>query len=388
MDEETWEMRHDMNTTGAREAVSAQGDGQPLPFALPDYLSAEADPWLIGPDSGYFAALEQNLRGSISEAADRLEAARKLPAGLGQEARERDMEIHRLGNRLRALRRYGLDLCLGRMVRDDGGAPVCVGRLGLTDPSGVRLLIDWRSPAAEPFFGATHADPMVVASRRRYRWSRGLITDDWDEAFTPGGLEAVATLDDQSAFIASLADSRGDRMRDVLGTIQAGRDAIIRAGSQGALVVDGGPGTGKTLVVLHRTAYLLYADPASGTIAEGCPVRRHHGWMPSVGVSRGRGIGTCPTVPVAKLDGCPRTTQKRFAPRSSAPCWLPDRRAPGWNLRGCGARPWSPRWPWRREPPSPSHSSPTTSGPMNHPATHAPPCRRSSPACAARWPPG
>ena len=79
--------------------------------------------------------------------------------------------------------------------------------------------------------------------------------------FTAEGLEGNAALDDQSAFIASLGTSRSPRMRDVLSTIQADQDAIIRAGSRGALVVDGGPGTGKTVVALHRAAYLIYSDP-------------------------------------------------------------------------------------------------------------------------------
>ena len=127
-----------------------------------------------------------------------------------------------------------------------------------------RLPVDWRSPAAEPFFGATHAYPMGLASRRRYRWTRGRISDYWDEVFTPDGLVGHAALDDQSAFIASLGSSRSPRMRDVLGTIAADQDAIIRAGSRGALVVDGGPGTGKTVVALHRSAYLLYSDPRLG----------------------------------------------------------------------------------------------------------------------------
>jgi hypothetical protein len=89
-------------------------------------------------------------------------------------------------------------------------------------------------------------------------------SDYWDEVFTADGFDGRAALDDQSAFIASLGGHRSPLMRDVLGTIQSDQDAIIRAGSRGALVVDGGPGTGKTVVALHRTAYLLYSDPRLG----------------------------------------------------------------------------------------------------------------------------
>ena len=248
-------------------------------FDLPERLAAKADPALIAADEQHFAAIAQSLEQSIAELSGRLEAERRAPGGMGTKAVERDMEIHRLTARLRTLRRFGLDLCLGRIVRADNQEagsqeagsqeagsqePVYIGRLGLTDREGRRLLVDWRSPAAEPFFGATHASPMGLASRRRYRWTRGLVSDYWDEVFSPDGLEGHAALDDQSAFIASLAGSRSDRMRDVLGTIAADQDAIIRAGSRGALVVDGGPGTGKTVVALHRTAYLLYSDPRLG----------------------------------------------------------------------------------------------------------------------------
>lgn len=230
-------------------------------FALPEHLDRKADPKLIGRDEEQFEAIATSLSKSIAELSARLDATRKQPGGRGQAALDRDQEVHRLTARLRALRRFGLDLCLGRMVTADSPDPIYVGRLGLTDSEGRRLLIDWRSPAAEAFFGATHANPMGLASRRRYRWTRGRISDYWDEAFTADGLESNAALDDQSAFIASLGSSRSPRMRDVLGTIQADQDKVIRAGSRGALVVDGGPGTGKTVVALHRTAYLLYSDP-------------------------------------------------------------------------------------------------------------------------------
>ncbi|HEX6150794.1 RNA polymerase recycling motor ATPase HelR [Nocardioides sp.] len=267
-------------------------------FDLPDHLAAKADPALIADDERHFAALAESLEQSISDLSDRLDAARRAPGGRGQQALDRDQEVHRLTGRLRALRRFSLDLCLGRIVADDGTEPVYVGRLGLTDRSGRRLLVDWRSPAAEPFFGATHVHPMGLVSRRRYRWTQGRITDYWDEVFTPDGLEGHAALDDQSAFIASLGASRSGRMRDVLGTIQADQDAIIRAGSRGTLVVDGGPGTGKTVVALHRSAYLTYADPRLGHRRGGIlfvgPHRPYLAYVADVLPSLGEeGVQTC-----------------------------------------------------------------------------------------------
>ncbi|MGW4159518.1 RNA polymerase recycling motor ATPase HelR [Streptomyces sp. NPDC004788] len=233
-------------------------------FALSDDLSAKNDPALIAADEEHFAAVAESLEQAVAELSEQLDVLRRAPGGSGREALERDQQIHRVSARLRTLRRFGLDLCLGRVVGADGGEPVYIGRLGLTDSTGRRLLLDWRAPAAEPFFAATHARPSGLASRRRYRWTRGRITDYWDEVFTAEGLEGHAALDDQSAFIASLGGNRSAKMRDVLATIQSDQDAIIRAGSRGALVVDGGPGTGKTVVALHRSAYLLYSDPRLG----------------------------------------------------------------------------------------------------------------------------
>ena len=267
-------------------------------FALPAHLSAKSDPSLIGPDEEHLAAITAAVEHSVADLTSRLDEARRTPGGHGTAALERDQEVHRLTSRLRTLRRFGRDLCLGRVVHDGDPDPVYVGRLGLTDHDGRRLLVDWRSPAAEPFFAATHAQPMGLASRRRYRWTLDRVTDYWDEVFTAEGLEGHAALDDQSAFIASLGSSRSPRMRDVLGTIQADQDAIIRAGSRGALVVDGGPGTGKTVVALHRAAYLLYADPRLGHRRGGVlfvgPHRPYLAYVSDVLPSLGEeGVRTC-----------------------------------------------------------------------------------------------
>ncbi len=267
-------------------------------FDLPDRLSAKADPALIADDERHFADIARCLEESVAELTDRLDAERRAPGGASRQAMDRDVEIHRLTARLRTLRRFGLDLCLGRMDPADGSGPLYVGRLGLTDSSGRRLLVDWRSPAAEPFFGATHADPMGLAGRRRYRWTGGRVSDYWDEVYAPDAFAGHAALDDQSAFIASLGSTRSPRMRDVLGTIQADQDAVIRAGSRGTLVVDGGPGTGKTVVALHRSAYLLYADPRlshrrGGVLFVG-PHEPYLGYVADVLPSLGEeGVRTC-----------------------------------------------------------------------------------------------
>src|SRR4051794_37450112 len=88
-------------------------------FDLPDRLSGKADPTLIAGDEGHFAAVADSLAQAIAELSDRLEEERKAPGGIGQSAMDRDMEIHRLTARLRALHRFGLDLCLGHIVQAD-----------------------------------------------------------------------------------------------------------------------------------------------------------------------------------------------------------------------------------------------------------------------------
>lgn len=232
-------------------------------FALPVSKNAKAAPDLIAADDAHFARLADRLSRRIAEVTGRLGQLRTSGVRGGQAALERDLEEHSMTAELRMLRRFALDLCLGRIVGEEGEEPVYIGRIGLTDADGTPLLVDWRAPAAEPFFAATRAHPMGVTARRRYRWNRGRVIDYWDEVFgDPGSGDSTdAALDEDSALIASLGASRTEKMRDVLGTIQADQDEIIRASSRGALVVDGGPGTGKTVVALHRAAYLLYADP-------------------------------------------------------------------------------------------------------------------------------
>ncbi len=286
-------------------------------FDLPGRLAAKRAPALIAADERHFAAMAASLRRSVAELTRRLGEERRAPGGSGQAALDRDLEIHRLSARLRTLRRFGLDLCLGRMVVAGEPEPVYIGRLGLTAEDGTRLLTDWRSPAAAPFFGATLAEPMGLTSRRRYRWAGGRIVDYWDEAFTADGFDGSAALDDQSAFIASLGTSRSPRMRDVLATLQADQDAVIRAGSHGALVVDGGPGTGKTVVALHRAAYLLYSDPR---------LDRSRGGVLFVGPSAGYLAYVSDVLPSLGEEGVQLCTLRDLVPEGATALPEPDPR--------------------------------------------------------------
>ena len=231
-------------------------------FDLPARLSAKGTADLIAADDHHFARIASQLDREVATLEARLAELRRSSGGSGEAALERDTAIHRLSSDLNVLRRFDLDVCLGRMVFAESGDTVYIGRMGLRDEDGHALLVDWRTPMAKPFFAATLASPMGLSTRRRYRWANGLISDYWDERLTSATADDTASLDDQSAFIASLGTSRSAKMHDVLSTIQADQDSIIRAPADAPMVVDGGPGTGKTVVALHRTAYLLYSDPS------------------------------------------------------------------------------------------------------------------------------
>ncbi|MDQ1742293.1 MAG: hypothetical protein QOE23_632, partial [Pseudonocardiales bacterium] len=153
-------------------------------------------------------------------------------------------------------------LCIGRLAMADGSDRY-IGRIGLTDPDGARLLLDWRAPAAQPFYRATPAAPDGVVSRRHLTTSGRRVTGISDEVLDLDRFAAsqadTATVSADGALMLALNAHRTGRMRDIVSTIQAEQDEIIRAPMAGVLVVQGGPGTGKTVVALHRAAYLLYA---------------------------------------------------------------------------------------------------------------------------------
>ena len=230
-------------------------------FDLPTSLSHKAAGHRIAADDAHLERLAAALESDIAALEQNLERTLAQQTGDAQGRVEREAGVDHFRRRLRALRGFRRDAVLGRMTPADGSAPVYVGRLGIRDRDGRSLLVDWRSEVAAPFFTATRADPQGLTSRRRYRWSGGRIRDYWDESLDGGSLGEDESPDDESALLASLGEARTGRMGSVLTTLAADQDAIIRADARLPLVVDGGPGTGKTVVALHRAAYLLYSDP-------------------------------------------------------------------------------------------------------------------------------
>jgi DNA helicase IV len=152
-------------------------------------------------------------------------------------------------------------LAFGRLDLDDGES-LHVGRVSVVDADGEVVLVDWRAPASAAFYQATAAAPLGVV-RRRTLVTRGReVRDLDDELLDLDAAERLAlhAVTGQGALLASLSRTRTGTMRDIVATIQADQDRIIRAPAAGTLVVTGGPGTGKTVVALHRVASLLYRD--------------------------------------------------------------------------------------------------------------------------------
>jgi len=195
------------------------------------------------------------------EATQRLaEVRRSGPSGSPQNRSERDAFATLYEDRIAQLDAVEDRLCFGRLDLV-GGERLYVGRIGLSDADHGPLLTDWRAPAAQAFYSATAANPSGVIKRRHLTTQGRTVTAVEDDVLDVEALEESGlgeTLAGEGALLAALGARRTGRMGDIVATIQAEQDAVIRAPMAGALVVQGGPGTGKTAVALHRAAFLLY----------------------------------------------------------------------------------------------------------------------------------
>ncbi|WFE98130.1 AAA family ATPase [Micromonospora sp. WMMD987] len=226
----------------------------------PDKLRHHDDE--IGREQEYVSMLYGRLDALREQAGNRLaDALRAGGGGTQQDRSQRDSALRMYADQVKQFSAVAQGLAFGRLDGTDGSRRY-IGRIGIFDNDGDYdpLLMDWRAPAARPFYLATAANPQGVRLRRHLRTRDRKVTGLNDEVLdiesaSPTGHEE---LTGEASLLAALNAGRTGRMRDIVETIQAEQDRIIRADLAGVLVVQGGPGTGKTAVALHRAAYLLY----------------------------------------------------------------------------------------------------------------------------------
>ncbi|CCG04456.1 ATP-dependent DNA helicase [Blastococcus saxobsidens] len=213
-------------------------------------------------EQAYVTGLHQRLDEVRARTVARLDEALATVPHNPQAVGEREAAVELHSQRIVALDAADSGLCFGRLDRHDSDVPRYVGRIGLNTDEGREepLLVDWRAPAAQPFYTATPLHDLGVRRRRHIRTRGRTVVSVTDETLdlTDPDLAQRSGLAGESVLLAALNATRTGRMSDIVRTIQAEQDRIIRADHRGVLVVQGGPGTGKTAVALHRAAYLLY----------------------------------------------------------------------------------------------------------------------------------
>ncbi|ODA90652.1 AAA family ATPase [Leifsonia xyli subsp. xyli] len=214
------------------------------------------------------SGLYERLDALRAETAERLTRVRRESVGGNHQAHsERDSFARLYEDQLIQLREVEARLVFGRLLLEepsDGSDHRYIGRLGLRDDDQRSLLVDWRAQQATAFYQATAAERMGVRARRHLTMTGRQVVrvDDevFDESLLTDGHDPGARVQGEGALLAAMTAQRTGRMHDIVATIQAEQDRIIRSDIRGALVVQGGSGTGKTAVALHRAAFLLYAN--------------------------------------------------------------------------------------------------------------------------------
>ena len=241
------------------ESVPRDRDGRPAAGTAHDPATARE----IGEEQVVVDRIYEQLERSTKNA-EALAREGYGRARLGHEGGlvERDAMVFQAARRIATLNAAHEGLVFGRLDLDRRGEdPRYIGRIGLRDESRDTLLVDWRAPAAAVFYQATAADPLGVVRRRVLRCSGARVVAVEDELLDPDspaaeGLPVVG----EGALMAQLTRARDRTMHSIVATIQAEQDKAIRAPGRGVVSISGGPGTGKTVVALHRAAYLLYSD--------------------------------------------------------------------------------------------------------------------------------
>ncbi|ABY22548.1 ATP-dependent DNA helicase rep [Renibacterium salmoninarum ATCC 33209] len=204
--------------------------------------------------AGLYGRLDQLRREKVDQLA---EVRRNTAVGSHQNRSERDAFATLYEDRLAQLDAVDERLVFGRLDLDSGEERY-IGRIGLSTDDLRQLMVDWRAPEAGTFYQATAFERQGVRRRRHLILQHRQVKAIEDDVLDPSMLSEAGALQGEGTLLAALNSKRTGRMSDIVGTIQAEQDRIIRSPLSGALVVQGGPGTGKTAVALHRAAYLLY----------------------------------------------------------------------------------------------------------------------------------
>jgi DNA helicase IV len=213
-------------------------------------------------ERGYVARLYARLDAERARVKGRYGEALRSPIDLqnGESLLQRDAEVRALAKTATRLNVADNGLCFGRLDTLTS-EPTYIGRIGLFEEDSYEpLLLDWRAPAARAFYVATAASPENMRRRRQFHTLGRRVVDFTDEILGRPDADAPSAVRGDAALLAAVNAPRGDGMRDIVATIQAEQDEIIRLDHSGVLVIEGGPGTGKTVVALHRVAYLLYTQ--------------------------------------------------------------------------------------------------------------------------------
>ncbi|WP_244178666.1 HelD family protein [Streptomyces rubellomurinus] len=206
------------------------------------------------------SSLYELLAERLSEARAQRAGVLKAPAESAGEAYEREIAAERLGREIGRLEGAEKGLVFGRIDRADGSA-LRIGRIGLySEEDELPLLVDWRANAARPFYEATPVHPMGLR-RRRHLGLEGRTVVSVSDELLDGTAPTEEDVVGDGPLVEALSARRTGRMQAAVATLQAEQDEIVRSAHRGVTVVQGGPGTGKTVVALHRAAYVLYAFP-------------------------------------------------------------------------------------------------------------------------------
>jgi DNA helicase IV len=251
----------------SKSPSAAESSSRAATPAPADAAAAAGEPDLADPaddrsrEQAYLTMLYGHLDDLRERASARLASTLREPGGTPQARTEREVSAVMFSTRIAQLDAAENGLCFGRLDFEEGERRY-IGRMGIRDESHdyEPLLLDWRAPASRPFYLATAANPEGVRRRRYIKTRRREITALDDEVLdlTDPHTDRHQGLTGEAGLLAAVSASRTGRMLDIVETIQAEQDQIIRAPQQGVVVVQGGPGTGKTAVALHRAAYLLY----------------------------------------------------------------------------------------------------------------------------------